>query len=251
MKTNETIKVLFERRTIRNFSNEKVSDEERQAIEKAGQQAPTSRFLNGWSAIRVEDPALKKAFVEITHQPYVGQAPLLYIFLVDMARNREIAKEQGDDENKIQFSGSHSFFQGYQDAVLALSAMMTAAESFNLGSVVLGSILFDISRVIELLHLPPYTFPVLGLAIGHIAKAPALKPRMPSQDQIFVNSYPSKKDWSKELADFSKQVGQYVDVRHPDQTIPPFLDSIKRHALEDDTKIQFIKEMAKQGFKID
>ena len=56
---------------------------------------------------------------------------------------------------------------------------------------ILGSILNDVPRLIELMKLPEYTYPVLGLAIGKPAQQPNLKPRLPRSVQFFDNAYNS------------------------------------------------------------
>ncbi|MDK6405848.1 nitroreductase family protein, partial [Escherichia coli] len=71
----------------------------------------------------------------------------------------------------------YRFSQSQNDAVLALHAMETAAESLGLDCVILGSILNNIPDLIELLKLPKYTYPVLGIAIGKPDQSPELKPR--------------------------------------------------------------------------
>lgn len=63
-------------------------------------------------------------------------------------------------------NGSYRFTQAQNDAVLALHAMETAAYSLGLGCVILGSLLNDVPALIDLLNLPEYTYPVLGIAIG-------------------------------------------------------------------------------------
>lgn len=246
---NSAIKTLLERKTIRSFTKEKLTSEEKDWLERSAQQAPTSQFRNSWSAIRIEDEKLLKEIATIAHQDYIAESAILYMFLVDNNRNIEIAKENGVPGDKINFKDSYAFFQGYQDAVLALSAMMTAAESLGLGTLVLGSVLNDIPALIKLLKLPAYTFPVLGLSIGHPANTPSIKPRMPKKDQIFDNFYPSDINFAKELEGFSKETGKYIDLRHPDEPIPPFLDSITRHSQEKDRPINIIGNMEKQGYK--
>ena len=48
--------------------------------------------------------------------------------------------------------------------------VVVAAESLGIGTVYLGSILNDIEKLCELLKLPKYTFPVVGLALGYQIK---------------------------------------------------------------------------------
>lgn len=56
---------------------------------------------------------------------------------------------------------------------------------------ILGSLLNDVPALIDLLNLPEYTYPVLGIAIGKPDQEPAVKPRMPRSMQFFENEYPS------------------------------------------------------------
>ncbi|WZU02128.1 hypothetical protein MGH68_03490 [Erysipelothrix sp. D19-032] len=48
-----------------------------------------------------------------------------------------------------------------------------------MGAVYLGSIQNDSQTMIDLLKLPEYTFPLLGIAIGEPDQEPQLKPKLP------------------------------------------------------------------------
>ena len=140
------------------------------------QHAASSQFLNDWSAIRITDPAAKKRLAEIGGQPYIATAPLLYVFVLDEHRNAAIAARKGVEvaSDAFTLNGSYRFTQAQNDAVLALHAMETAAYSLGLGCVILGSLLNDVPALIDLLNLPEYTYPVLGIAIGKPDQEPAL-----------------------------------------------------------------------------
>ena len=193
MVTNSTIETLLNRRSIRKFVAEPFDDDTVATLETVAQHAASSQYLNDWSAVRVKDPALKKRMSEIGRQPYIAEAPLLYVFVADEHRNAIIAESKGvsTDSDTYGLAGSYRFSQAQNDAVLALHAMETAAYSLGLGCVILGSLLNDVPGLIEALHLPQYTYPVLGLAIGKPDQAPALKPRMPRELQFFDDVYPS------------------------------------------------------------
>lgn len=172
MSTNNVVEALLNRRSIRKFTDEPIDDETINILETAAQRAPSSQFLNDWSAIRVTDPALKAQLAQFGHQPYIATAPLLYVFILDEHRNIAIAQAKGVDPDHITLKNSYRFAQAQNDAVLALHAMETAANALGLGCVILGSILNDIPGLIEQLNLPQYTYPVLGLAIGKPAQEP-------------------------------------------------------------------------------
>lgn len=175
---NATVDTLLERRSIRKFKPKPLSDDIVETLETVAQHAASSQFLNDWSAIRITDPAAKKRLAEIGGQPYIATAPLLYVFVLDEHRNAAIAASKGVETASDEFTlnGSYRYTQAQNDAVLALHAMETAAYSLGLGCVILGSLLNDVPALIDLLNLPEYTYPVLGLAIGKPDQDPALKP---------------------------------------------------------------------------
>ena len=68
---------------------------------------------------------------------------------------------------------------GSVDAGIALEAMMVAARGLGLGIVPIGGIRRDPQAMIDLLELPPLTFPVAGLCAGYEEGETSLKPRLP------------------------------------------------------------------------
>lgn len=187
---NATVDTLLERRSIRKFKPKPLPDDVVETLETVAQHAASSQFLNDWSAIRVTEPAAKKRLAEIGGQPYIATAPLLYVFVLDEHRNAAIAARKGVEvaSDAFTLNGSYRFTQAQNDAVLALHAMETAAYSLGLGCVILGSLLNDVPALIDLLNLPEYTYPVLGIAIGKPDQEPAIKPRMPRSMQFFETS---------------------------------------------------------------
>lgn len=248
---NDTIDTLLNRRSIRAFTDESITDDERETLEVAAQRSASSQYLNDFTALRIEDPSLKQALADLGGQAYIAKAPLLYIFVADEYRNATIAQRKGVDTQSDAFAlaSSARLIQVHNDAVLALHAMETAAFSLNLGCVILGCILNDTERLIELLNLPRYTFPVLGLAIGHPDQSPELKPRMSRDAQFFVNTYPDKLDDSY-LADFDRDVHQYYDLRQADRPVDAFSDQIAKVSQNTAQAQQDIVAVArKQGFR--
>ncbi|MFT8705536.1 nitroreductase family protein [Bifidobacterium aquikefiricola] len=253
---NDTIDTLLNRRSIRRFEPTPIPKETTDLIERAAQRAASSQFLNAWSAVRITDPTIKAELAAIGNQTYIAEAPLLYVFILDQRRNAAIAAKQGIDitSEDLSLRASYRFIQAQNDAVLALHAMETAAESLGLGCVILGSVLNDLDRLITLLHLPQFTFPVLGLALGKPAQKPSLKPRMPRSMQFFDNQYPSDFNdpgFDQSLKDFDSTVHQYYDLRQADRPVDAFSAQIKRIASTQPSKLNDIMTFApKQGFDV-
>lgn len=250
---NTTIDTLLERRSIRAFQPEPLSDETLATLEKAAQHAASSQYLNDWSAIRVRDPRIKAQLAEIGGQPYIADAAALYVFVIDQYRNALIARHEGVDVDSDDFTldGSYRFSQAQNDAVLALHAMETAAESLGLGCVILGSILNDVPRLIGLLGLPKFTYPVLGLAIGKPAQRPEVKPRMPRAMQFFDDRYDADPERVRDhLAAFDEEVHQYYDLRDPQHPVPRYGAQIAQKATSRGVLASGLEHAAMQGFDI-
>lgn len=249
---NETIKLLTQRRSIRKFTTDTIDDQTRSQLELAAIHAPSSEFLNDWSAIRIEDQKLKEAIATLGKQPYIAEAALLYIFVLDEHRNTIIAQTKGvnDTDDNYTLNQGYRFTQAQNDAVLALSAMMTVAESFGLGSVVLGSILNDIPQMIELLHLPKYTYPVLGLAIGKPDQNPTIKPRMKAEKFFFANQYANDEEILNGLDQYDKEVHQYYDLRNTATPVDPFSSQIANKATNTDVTHRGLQHAKAQGFEL-
>lgn len=256
MVTNATIETLLNRRSIRAYKDEAIDDDTIAALETVAQHAASSQFLNDWSAIRVTDPAIKTRLAEIGGQAYIATAPLLYVFVADEHRNALIAERKGVDVHSDEFTltASYRFTQAHNDAVLALHAMETAAYSLGLGCVILGSLLNDVPGLIELLHLPEFTYPVLGLAIGKPDQDPAIKPRMPRTMQFFENGYPAdaKASLEADLPAFDATVHEYYDLRNADRPVDAFSDQITAVAVDRGVLSKpVLPQAAAQGFHLE
>ena len=249
---NQTIQTLLNRRSIRAFKNNPISEDVVKTLEAAAQRAACSQFLNDWSAIKITSESLKQKLSQLGNQAYIATAPLLYIFVIDQHRNAAIARKNGIDADGDDFTlkTGYRFSQSQNDAVLALHAMETAAESLGLGCVILGSILNNIPELIELLKLPKYTYPVLGLAIGEPDQSPELKPRMDAGMQFFENEYPSSDDVLLEnLASFDERVHKYYDLRNADRPVDAFSAQIAKLAVDSGAKNHSCEsQLNAQGF---
>lgn len=225
------------------------------AIEEAAQHAANSQYLNDWSAIRIKNQSIKDKIAKIGHQSYIAQAPLLYVFVADEHRNAAVATKAGvhTESDEFTLNSTYRLIQSHNDAVLALHAMETAAESLGLGCVILGTVLNDTPGLIELLHLPKYTYPVLGLAIGKPDQEPAIKPRLKRSAQFFDDAYPEDDGAIlNDMGDFDQEVHRYYDLRRPDRPVEKFSDQIASKSVDRGVfKMALTKHAPAQGFDLE
>ena len=253
--TNPVIETLLQRRSIRKFKPNPIAEEIIATLETVAQHAASSEYLNDWSAIRITDESLRQRMAQIGNQHYIGEAPLLYVFVLDEHHNAAIAARSGVDAHSDAFTlnTSYRFSQAQNDAVLALHAMETAANSLGLGCVYLGSLLNNAQAIIVALLLPEYTYPVLGLAIGEPDQTPAPKPRMPRSMQFFENAYPDDDDSVLgPLPDYDAIVHQYYDLRHTERPVDAFSTQTTAKATDPANLTKSVGPVAQgQGFTLE
>ncbi|KRL04240.1 oxygen-insensitive NADPH nitroreductase [Liquorilactobacillus oeni DSM 19972] len=173
--------------------------------------------------MHITDLNKKKIIRQVSNQEYVGKNGDLFIFVVDLYRNQQIRKQLGKDDGRLHMTDV--FLQGVEDTVLAVQNVVNAAESLNLGAVILGSIMNDPQKLITNLNLPPMTFPLLGLQVGVPTQNPQLKPRLPLSFTLFEDSYPKEVDIHK-LDSYDKVVSTYYDLRDTNRRIDSFTKQV-------------------------
>lgn len=244
---NSTLQTQLSHRTIRAFKEEAIPQETVDLLIQVAQRTATSTGLQASSIIRLTDPHQKQVLSEICGQTYVAKAAELWIFLVDQARNDAIAKLKGvEHSNAGDFA---RFIQGFTDATLMAQNVVTAAESLGLGTVYLGSIHNDIPRLNQMLKLPPYTFPVLGLGMGFPNQSPELKPRMEMTFRVFENTYPKVFPSLEAWRDYDAVMNTYYDLRNSNQRVDTFTDQVMKRYSAKTEREHWIELIESQGFK--
>lgn len=217
---NETIKAQLNHRSIRAFKNKRISKDNIKMLLNVANHTSTSMGMQTFSIIRITDKEVRARIAEVCNQDYVKEAPEFWIFIVDAFRNAQIAKEQGKDfDSKADMD---RFFQGFTDATLAAQNTLVAIESMGMGGGFFGSILNDSKKIIEILDLPKYTFPVLGLGFGKINQDPLLKPRMDLELKVFENGYKKEDSYLESIREYDERMTYYYDLRNPGENLPPF-----------------------------
>ncbi len=245
MLENETIHTQLEHRSIRSFTAEKLTQEQVETLIAVAQHTASSSFLQAYSIIGVTDEAKKEILAEIAKQPYVAEASHVFLMVVDQHRNQQIATENQQDASVV--SSMDRFMQGYADALLAAQNIVIAAESLKLGTVFLGSLLNNAPKLIELFHLPEYTFPVLGIAIGYPNQKPQLKPRLPKKFVYHENEYIPQKDLVEALHEYDKVVTTYYDLREANKRVDSFTNQVtKGMKTQNPIRAQLLSQIQKQ-----
>ena len=225
--TNSTIAAQLAHRTIRAYTDEPLGEDTVTTLLDVARHAATASFQQQLTVIRVLDPAVREQLHLASGQSYVGgDRGELLVFVVDLHRNALLRERAGASLEPL--GRTALFLQGVEDAVIAAQNVVVAAESLGLGTTYLGSIIGDVRRVIEALHLPVRTYPVLGLLVGHPAQDPQYKPRLPREIVVGTDSYPELDDHLDALTAYDAEVGQYYDLRDSSRRVDSFTTQIAR-----------------------
>ncbi|GIP23018.1 oxygen-insensitive NADPH nitroreductase [Paenibacillus sp. J22TS3] len=242
---NETISLLHNHTSVRSFTNKPLTEEQREAIFKAASQTSSSSLLQAVSIIRITNPNLRKKVMQLSmDQPYIEEAPEFWIFCADFNRNHQIAPKV--DIEYIEF-----LLVGTFDAGLMAQNALTAAESMGLGGVFIGAVRANINELSDLLKLPKYVIPLVGLCLGTPAEEkPEIKPRLPQSMVMLENQY-QPLDQEK-LAFYDEAMLKYYEsrpVRAPFtvKRVKGWSDHIQDH-LQRSILPQMMNYLNKQGY---
>ncbi len=114
---NETLKVIHNRKSVRGFTNQKVTKEQLLELVKAGMAAPSAMNCQPWEFIVIQDEKVLKGFSESLQ---FGKMLDYAAAAIVVCTNQEKASEKHYDYAII-------------DATLASENILLAAESMGLG----------------------------------------------------------------------------------------------------------------------
>ncbi|MDF2680504.1 MAG: nfrA1 [Brevibacillus sp.] len=224
---NETISLIQSHKSIRKYTEEQVSQEILDALFASAQWAPTSHNVQAYSIIHVKNNETQKKLASLCSQRFIETSPVLLVFCADFYRLQMTCEMHG---TRFTIGEPEDLLVGAVDTALAAQNVMIAARSFGLGGVMIGGIRDNPEAVSELLQLPRYTMPIMGMCLGYPAEEPMQKPRLPQNTVIHEDGYQSdriptglqqyemisadyyrKRTNGKENRGWTKQMAEYFD----------------------------------------
>ncbi|QJW37907.1 NADPH-dependent oxidoreductase [Cellulosimicrobium protaetiae] len=196
-------------RTVRRYLADPLADHVVPTLVAAAQSAPTSSNLQLWSVVAVADPARKDRLAALAgDQEHVRTAPLLLVWLADVARARALGEREGVRLEATDYL--ETTVVAFLDAALAAQNAVVAAESLGLGTVYIGALRNHPAQVAAELGLPEGVVAVVGLVVGHPdpAGGERVKPRLPQAAVLHAERY--------------RAAGQHEHVAAYEQRIAPF-----------------------------
>lgn len=191
---NQTLRELYERKSIRVYEDRRIPAEQKQAILRAAFQAPTAGDQQLYTIIDVTNPEIKKKLaVSCDNQPFIASGEIVLVFLADCRKWYESFLDAGCDPRK---PGVGDFLLSVCDTLIAAQNAVVAAESLGIGSCYIGDIMEQYEYHRDLFHLPDYVFPAAMLVFGYPTEQQLARKKPPRAKQeyiVFENAYP---DWN-------------------------------------------------------
>ena len=162
---NQTIQQLYDRKSIRVFTPQEITPEEKNAILTAATMAPTAGNQQLYTILDITDQSIKEALVKTCdNQPFIAQAKMVLIFCADCNKWYDAYRASGCEP---RLPGPGDLALAISDATIAAQNAVVAAESLGIGSCYIGDVMENCEEQRQLLHLPKYVFPACMLVFGY------------------------------------------------------------------------------------
>ncbi len=231
---NEVIQTIMDRKSVRDYEDRPIAEEERNIILNAACAAPTAGNQQLYTIIDVKDQKIKDGLVETCdHQDFIAKGKMVLVFCADTRKWHEGFE---DCDCKPRNRGVGDLFLAMSDACIAAQNAVIAAESLGIGSCYIGDIMENYEMQRDLLKLPDFVFPCAMLVFGYptkaqkdrtkVKRAPLNRivsedayPQMDEQyrmDLFYKGSVQSYEEWMKAFcerkynSDFSREMSRSV-----------------------------------------
>lgn len=128
---------LLERRSIRRYEREPITDEQMDLIYEAIRNTPTSYNGQQFSVIDITDQTIKEQIYNLTGQKQIKTCNHFMLFLIDYHKISLISDAENLDMPNFEHTVD-GLIVGVVDATLAMMSAVAMAESLGLGTCPIG-----------------------------------------------------------------------------------------------------------------
>ncbi|MBQ8865797.1 MAG: nitroreductase family protein [Bacteroidaceae bacterium] len=178
---------IKQRRTIRKYTQQPVSDELLNQLIEDASRTQTMGNLQLYSVVVTRDEERKEMLAPAHFsQPMVTQAPVVLTICADFRRTSDWCLNRKANPG---YDNVLSFLNAATDALLFTQTFCCLAEEKGLGICFLGTTVYQPQTIISVLELPELVFPVATLTVGWPAESPNQTDRLPLQAIIHQETY--------------------------------------------------------------
>ena len=205
-----TLKVIQDRRSIREFTNEPVSDQDLDKILEAARQAPSGENAQPWRFIIVKDEAMRKNMGAIagggsgrrfTAEFVTKKMQERFANLQDEAKRQaafqkltsgQVSAFMADAPVNIVVCGKKDVWDMPYDTSAAIENILLMVTALGLGACWVIAPCFDArdeERMKALLGIPEEFKAVSVLSVGHQTREHRPRPRLPIKELVFTEKW--------------------------------------------------------------
>ena len=247
---SEISDIFLNRRTIRKYTSEPVDDKLLNDILAMGCRTSTTGNMQVYSIVITKDEGKKRELAPLHfNQKMITEAPVVLTFCADFNRFNKWCRQRSAEPGYDNFL---SFLTAATDALLAAQNAALAAEDHGLGICYLGTTLYNVDKIIEILELPANVIPVTTLVLGYPDESPGLTDRLPLEGIVHYEKY---KEYKPEDIDViysekdSSELTQKLLKENNLETLAQVFTQ-KRYTKKDNEAIsqKLLEVIRKQGF---
>jgi nitroreductase len=170
---NEAIK---QRRSIRKYTDEEVSDNDIELLLEAALWAPSAGNVQPWEFVVVKDPETKhRLALAALNQTFVEKAPVVIVVCADL------------NKAKRSYGGRGEKLYSIQDTAAATQNINLTAHSLGLATCWVGA--FKEKDAAKAVNAPKNVVPVAIVPVGHPAEKPMAPQKRSARDAVHHDSF--------------------------------------------------------------
>lgn len=178
---------FLNRRTIRNYTTDQISDDILNEMINEASHAPTTGNMQLYSVIVTRSTEGKAALAPFHfNQPSATGCNILLTFCADFNRFVKWCEASNADPGYDNFQ---SFITAILDTALFAQQFCTIAEMRGYGCCYLGTTTYNAPQIAEALNLPPMVIPVTTITLGVPSGDAQISDRLPVEAIIHLEKY--------------------------------------------------------------
>lgn len=240
---------IKDRRTIRKFKKEDVSDHLLNNLIETAARAATMGNMQLYSVIITKDEKVKEELAPLHFNQPMIKAPVVLTFCADFNRFTKWCEYRDAAPGYDNFL---SFINAMSDTLLFTQNFCTLAEEEGLGTCYLGTTVYNPEEIIRVLNMPKLTFPIATICLGWPDESPNQPDRLPLKGIIHQNTYEDYDEQSLNdiyaLKESLKENKEFVEINKKSTLAQVFTDC--RYTKKDNETMSegMVKTLKSQGF---
>ena len=244
------MKNLTTRRTIRQYSNQEVSEALLNRLMTEAARTQTMGNLQLYSVVVTRSEEMKQRLAPAHfNQPMITSAPVVLTICADFNRTSVWARNRKAEPGYDNFL---SYQNAATDALLYTQTLCNLMDEEGLGYCYLGTTVYMPQQIIDALRLPRLVMPVATLTVGWPAEEPPLADRLPLQSFVHSETYkdytPQDIDTYYNYKENLEENRHYCELNHKETLAQIFTDI--RYTRKDNEAMSkgLLEALKHQGF---